>query len=142
FLGHAALVVEESASNVMRWSCSNRHVPSQPSRFVVLPSSHCSPASRTPFPHTAASVVVDVVVIVVVVVVVVVPALQVPPPHVKPGAQSAPLMQPVLQLVAPQAYGEQDDAAPGVQSPAPSQVLALVCAPPVHDGAAQTVLAG
>src|SRR5262245_35083219 len=81
FLGHVALVVEDSASDVMRWFCSNRHILSQPSRFVVLPSSHCSPGSRTPFPHTALIVVVDVVVVVVVVIA---PALQVPPPHVKP----------------------------------------------------------
>src|SRR4051794_34138684 len=36
-----------------RWLCSKAHAESQPSRFVALPSSHCSPCSRVPFPQTA-----------------------------------------------------------------------------------------
>ena len=35
-----------------RCSCSNRQFESQPSRFVRLPSSHCSLPDRTPSPQT------------------------------------------------------------------------------------------
>src|SRR5262249_22451186 len=47
-----------------RWFCSNWQLASQPSRFAVFPSSHCSPGSRIPLPQNAAGVVVDVVVLV------------------------------------------------------------------------------
>src|SRR5262249_2334158 len=40
-----------SVSAFTRWHCSNLHELSQPSRFVVLPSSHCSVPARTPSPH-------------------------------------------------------------------------------------------
>ena len=35
----------------MRWTCSNWQLELQPSRLSLLPSSHCSAASRTPLPH-------------------------------------------------------------------------------------------
>src|SRR5688572_28911464 len=45
-------VLNAIASVLTRWHCSNLQLPSQPSRFVVLPSSHCSVPSRTALPHT------------------------------------------------------------------------------------------
>jgi hypothetical protein len=47
---------------------SNWQVAEQQSPFVVLMSSHCSPASTIPFPHELASVVVVLLVVVEVVV--------------------------------------------------------------------------
>src|SRR3569623_677516 len=38
---------------VRRWTCSNLHAPSQPSRFVRLPTSHCALPSTMPLPQLA-----------------------------------------------------------------------------------------
>jgi hypothetical protein len=57
FFAQNESVVPVICSEFMRWSCSNPQVELQPSRLMVLPSSHCSPASRMPLPQTAAGVV-------------------------------------------------------------------------------------
>src|SRR5690349_6573605 len=51
------------ASDVTRVTASYVHEDEQPSRLNRLPSSHCSPASSTPFPHEAATMQVAVQVV-------------------------------------------------------------------------------
>ena len=56
FFGQNALVALFGGSPIdsvlTRWHCSNLHALSQPSRFAMLPSSHCSRPARTASPHT------------------------------------------------------------------------------------------
>src|SRR5262249_21145401 len=53
-LQKAGAAVPWIAIDVIRVMTSYLQFESQPSRLNVLPSSHCSPGSRTPLPHTAA----------------------------------------------------------------------------------------
>src|SRR5262249_47569274 len=51
---HRSLVSNTNDTAFSRCACSNVHVLLHPSRLTLLPSSHCSPASRIPLPQTAA----------------------------------------------------------------------------------------
>jgi len=62
-----------------------------------------------------------------------------PPLQKSVAMQSASLAQLVLQPPTVQTYGEHDVIVPALQLPRPSQVLALVCVSPLHDGAAHVV---
>src|SRR5215468_5148459 len=52
FFVQKSSVVNYCTSELMRAVCSSLHALSQPSRLSLLPSSHSSPKSRTPLPHS------------------------------------------------------------------------------------------
>jgi hypothetical protein len=68
-------------------------------------------------------------------------AVQTPPEHQLPAAQSASTAQDPAQAVPPQAYWPQVWVWTGGQAPAPAQDAASTATPPLHEAARQEVVA-